>query len=163
MEGGGKREIIYLSLTTVPTRMTSALRWAAMRAIFNVSIIVGDKVTRQCPQTTTFEGRRAEAVIEPRSFRLPAFRLTYRPKRFSGGWFCPRTYRSMVLSERFGSSVALTGLHSARGLVNSLRGCAVVPASHGRRLVARARVREGHDANTATITCLQQATKSWTI
>ena len=28
-----EREIIYLSLHTVTTRMTSALRWAAMRAI----------------------------------------------------------------------------------------------------------------------------------
>ena len=33
--------------------MTPALRWAAMRV--NVSLIVRDKVTRQCPQTTTFE------------------------------------------------------------------------------------------------------------
>ena len=31
--GGGEREIIRLSLYTVTTRMTSALRWAAMRAI----------------------------------------------------------------------------------------------------------------------------------
>ena len=29
----GEREIMYLSLYTVTTRMTSALRWAAMRAI----------------------------------------------------------------------------------------------------------------------------------
>ena len=29
----GERKIIYLSLHTVTTRMTSALRWAAMRAI----------------------------------------------------------------------------------------------------------------------------------
>ena len=28
---------------------------------FNVSLIVRDKVTRQCPQTTTFEERRAQA------------------------------------------------------------------------------------------------------
>ena len=35
--------------------MTPALRWAAVRAICNVSLIVRDKVTRQCPQ------RRAEA------------------------------------------------------------------------------------------------------
>ena len=33
MGGGGKREIIYLSLYTVTTRMIPALRWAAMRAI----------------------------------------------------------------------------------------------------------------------------------
>ena len=34
--------------------MTYALRCAAMRAIL-MFIIVKDKVTRQCPQTTTFE------------------------------------------------------------------------------------------------------------
>ena len=35
--------------------MTLALRSAAMRAILNVSLIVRDKVTSQCPQTRTFE------------------------------------------------------------------------------------------------------------
>ena len=36
---------------------------------FNVSLIVRDKVTRQCPHTTTFEERRAEAE----SNRGPAY------------------------------------------------------------------------------------------
>ena len=35
--------------------MTSALRWAAMRAILISFIIVRDKVTRQCLQTQTTE------------------------------------------------------------------------------------------------------------
>ena len=35
--------------------MTSALRWAATESHFNVSLIVRDKVTKQCPQTTSFE------------------------------------------------------------------------------------------------------------
>ena len=40
---------------------------------FNVSLIVRDKVTRQCPQTTTFLKRKeSRSGIEPRSFRLPA-------------------------------------------------------------------------------------------
>ena len=40
---------------TVTTRMTSALRWAVMRAILMFHNCE-DKVTRQCPaQTTTFE------------------------------------------------------------------------------------------------------------
>ena len=33
-----------------------------------------DKVTRQCPQTTTFMKRKeSRSSIEPRSFRLPAY------------------------------------------------------------------------------------------
>ena len=52
----------YIPMATLTTRMTSALRWAAMRAILMVHSIVRDKVTRQCPQTTTFErDRKAEA------------------------------------------------------------------------------------------------------
>ena len=131
--------------------MTSALRWAAMRAILMFQKLWGTKSQDSVHKPQLLKRKESRSGIEPRSFRLPAFRLTYRPKRFSGGWFCPRTYRSMVLSERFGSGVALTGLHSARGLVNSLRGCAVVPAFHGRRLVARAagegrsRCQHGHD------------------
>ena len=36
-----------------------------------------EKVTRQCPQTTTFLMRKENrSGIEPRSFRLPAYRLT---------------------------------------------------------------------------------------
>ena len=54
------------------TKMISALRWAAMR-IVNVSLIVRDKVTKQCPQTTTFLKRKESRTgIEPRSFCLPA-------------------------------------------------------------------------------------------
>ena len=50
---------------------------AAMRAILSISpslIIVRDKVTRQCPQTTTFLKRKAESRsgIEPRPLCLPA-------------------------------------------------------------------------------------------
>ena len=51
--------------------MTSAVRWAAMRAIFNVSLIVRDKVTRQCPQTTTFEEKG-----EPKRIRTEVPPLT---------------------------------------------------------------------------------------
>ncbi len=41
-----------------------------------------DKVTRQCPQTTTFLMRKeSRSGIEPRSFRLPTERLTAGPNR----------------------------------------------------------------------------------
>ena len=39
---------------TVTTRMTPALRWAAVRAILMFQSEVMDKVTRQRPQTTAF-------------------------------------------------------------------------------------------------------------
>ena len=43
-----------------------------------------DKITRQCPQTTTFSKRKeSRSGIEPRSFRLPAYRLTARPNRLT--------------------------------------------------------------------------------
>ena len=43
-----------------------------------------DKVTRQCPQTTTFLKRKeSRSGIKPRSFRLPAYRLTARPNRLT--------------------------------------------------------------------------------
>ena len=53
---------------------------------FNVPLIVRDKVTRPCPQTTTFEEKG-----EPKRYRtevlplasLPAYRLTARPNRLS--------------------------------------------------------------------------------
>ena len=47
---------LYTYRYTVATRMTPALRWAVTdESHFNVSLIVRDKVTRQCPETTIFE------------------------------------------------------------------------------------------------------------
>ena len=46
-----------IPIATVTTRMTLALRSAAMKTI-NVSLIVKDKVTGRCPQTTTFFTRK---------------------------------------------------------------------------------------------------------
>ena len=60
----------YTYRYTVTTRVAPALRWAAMRAI-NVSLIVRDKVTGQCPQTTTFEEKG-----EPKRNRTEVPRLT---------------------------------------------------------------------------------------
>ena len=41
----------------VTTRVTPALRWAAIESHFNVLFIVRDKVTTQRLQTTTFEDK----------------------------------------------------------------------------------------------------------
>ena len=56
---------LYTYGYTFTTRMTSALRWAVVRAI-----LMRDKVTRRCPQTTTFE-----VTGEPKQIRteVPQF------------------------------------------------------------------------------------------
>ena len=51
---GIKREIIYLSLHC-HHQNDSCIRMGSDESRFNVSLIVRDKITRQYPQTTTFE------------------------------------------------------------------------------------------------------------
>ena len=72
--GGGGRGSLYTYCYIVTTRMTPALRWAAMRAIL---MFVRDKVTRQCPQTTTFkekgEPKRYQTEVLP-LISLPPYR-----------------------------------------------------------------------------------------
>ena len=73
MEVGEEGGRLYTYLYTATTSRTPALRWAATRAHFNVSLIVSDKVTRQCPQTTTFlKSNESRTGIEPRPFHLQA-------------------------------------------------------------------------------------------
>ena len=50
----GEREIIYLSLHC-HHQNDSCIKMGRDEGRFNVSLIVRDNVTRQCPQTTTFE------------------------------------------------------------------------------------------------------------
>ena len=70
--GGGGRGRLYTYRYTVTTRITSALRWAAMRAILMFhNKIVRVRVTRQCPQTTTFEEKG-----EPKQIRTEVPLLT---------------------------------------------------------------------------------------
>ena len=52
--GGGEREIIYLSLHC-HHQNDSNIKMGSDESHFKVSLIVKDKVTRQCPQTTAFE------------------------------------------------------------------------------------------------------------
>ena len=46
---GGDVEFLLIAVYTVTTRMTLALRCAAMASYFKVSLSVRDKITRQCP------------------------------------------------------------------------------------------------------------------
>ena len=52
--GGGVKEITCLSLHR-QYKNDSCIKMGSNESYFNVSLIVRDKVTRQCPQTTTFE------------------------------------------------------------------------------------------------------------
>ena len=68
----GERVIINLSLPC-HHQNDLCIKVGNDESHFNVSLIVRDKVTRQCPQTTTFlKIKESRSGIEPRSFRLPA-------------------------------------------------------------------------------------------
>ena len=62
MEAGG-RGILYTYRDTVTTRMT-CIKMGSDESHFNVSLIVRNRVTRLCPQTTSFEEKG-----EPKRYR----------------------------------------------------------------------------------------------
>ena len=68
--GGGEREIIYLPLH-YHHQDDSCIKMGRDESHFNVSLTVTDKVTRQCPQTTTFEEKG-----EPKQIRTEVLLLT---------------------------------------------------------------------------------------
>ena len=65
-----KREIIYISLNCHHPN-DSYIKTGSDESYFNVSLIVRDKVTRQCPQTTTSKTKR-----EPKRIQTEAPLLT---------------------------------------------------------------------------------------
>ena len=73
VEGGG-REIIYLSLHCHHQNYL-CIKVGSDESHFNVSLIVRDKVTRQCPQTTTFEEKgepkQIRTEVPPLSSLMP--------------------------------------------------------------------------------------------
>ena len=92
MEVGEEGEFTYRY--TVTTRLTCT-KMGSDESHFNVSLVVRDKVTRQCPQTTTFEEKGELKRYRTESFRLPAHRLTARPNRLSSLFRVP--YRRNVV------------------------------------------------------------------
>ena len=68
--GGGERDIIHLSLHH-HHQNGSCIKMGSNDSHFNVSLIVRDKVTRQRPQTTTFEEKG-----EPKRIRTEVLLLT---------------------------------------------------------------------------------------
>ena len=67
--GGGRRGRLYTYRYTVTTRMT-CIKMGSHESHFNVSLIVRDKVTRPCPQTTAFAEKG-----EPKRYRTEVFPL----------------------------------------------------------------------------------------
>ena len=75
MEVGEEGEYIYIYtyLYTVTTRMT-CIKMGSDENQFNVSLIVRDKVTGQCPQTIIFEEKG-----EPKQYQTEVLPLTSLP------------------------------------------------------------------------------------
>ena len=69
--GGGRGRLLYLSLHC-HHQNDSCIKMGHDASHFNVSLTVRDKVTRQCPQTTTFEETGTRNGFEAKSLCLPA-------------------------------------------------------------------------------------------
>ena len=66
----GEEGYYYTYRYTVTTRMT-CIKMGCDESRFNISLIVRDKLTRSCPQTTTFEEKG-----EPKQHRTEVLPLT---------------------------------------------------------------------------------------
>ena len=72
----GKREILYL-LLHCHHQNDSCIKMDSDESHFNVSLIMRDKVTRLCPQTTTFlKKKESQSGIKLRPF---CFKLAHKP------------------------------------------------------------------------------------
>ena len=69
----GEMEIVYLSLHC-HHQNDSCIKIGSDESHFNVSLIVRDKITGQCPQTTIFEEKG-----EPKRYRTEVLPLTSLP------------------------------------------------------------------------------------
>ena len=76
----GKREILYLSLHCYHPN-DFCIKMDSDESHFNVALIVRDKATRQCPQTTTFEEKGKPKRIRTKVPVLTS--LTARPNRLT--------------------------------------------------------------------------------
>ena len=72
--GGGEGGRVYTYRCTVGTTKMTCIKMGSDEGHFNVSLIVIDKVTRPCPQTTTFQEKG-----EPKRYRTNVLPLTSLP------------------------------------------------------------------------------------
>ena len=80
MGGGGER--LYTYRYTVTTRMTYALRWAAMRAILTFHNCEGQSHKTVSTDHNLLKRKESQSGFEPRSLRLPALPLGQTRSRF---------------------------------------------------------------------------------
>ena len=73
MEVGEEGDYIPIAALS-PDQNDSCIKMGSGESHFNVSLIVRDKVTRQCPQTTVFEEKG-----EPKRIRTEAGPSAYQP------------------------------------------------------------------------------------
>ena len=93
----GKRERVYTHRYTVTTR-TTCIKMGSDESHFNVSLIVRDKITRPCLQTTTFEEKG-----KPKRYRTEVLPLTSLPLDQTGSQLYGRYHVRPWLTE-FGSA-----------------------------------------------------------
>ena len=74
---------LYTCHYTITTRMTCVLRRAAMRAILMFHKLQGTKSQDSVHRLQLLKRKESRSGFEPRPHRLPAYRLTARPNRFS--------------------------------------------------------------------------------
>ena len=67
----GERDILFLSLHC-HHQNDSCIKVGSDESHFNVSLIVRDRVTGQCPQTKIFERKESRSGFELRPLCLPA-------------------------------------------------------------------------------------------
>ena len=80
----GRRGRVYTYRYTVTTKMT-CIKMGSDESRFNVSLIVrGTKSQDSVQKPQLLKRKESRSGIEPRSFRLPAYRLTARLNRLSG-------------------------------------------------------------------------------
>ena len=71
MEEGEEGDYMPIATLSPPEKNDSCIKMGSDESHFNVSLIVRDKVTRQCPQTTAFEEKG-----EPTRIRTEVLLLT---------------------------------------------------------------------------------------
>ena len=103
----GKRGIIYLSLHC-HHQNDSCIKMGSDESHFSVLLIVRDKVTRQCPQTTTFRRRKdSRSGIEPRPFTS-----AYQPNAVPLGQTGPRALLTKLhLRYKIQTAAVLSATH----------------------------------------------------
>ena len=80
-----EKEGEYIPIDTLsPPDNNSCIKMGSDENHFNVSLIMRDEVTRQYPQTTTFEEKGEPKRYPTEVLLLTSLRLTARPNRLSG-------------------------------------------------------------------------------